>query len=60
MDNVNNLNGISNFGHGEVVEPKIEKKWEEEIIAKEETKEKKSHKSKIKSEAQKRFGGRFN
>lgn len=63
MDNVNNLNGVSNFGHGKeeviptVVEtPAIDDKAlpvETEVSAP------KLHKSKVKSAAQKTLGGKY-
>ena len=60
MSNVNNLNGIPNFGHGDLI-PK-----EGELLSIDEVKESsetevvvKPHKAKVKSAAQKAFGGKY-
>ena len=66
MDNVNNLNGVSNFGHGvpqEVAEALIPTENVvnaiDEADLSTETKVEKTHKSKVKSAAQKVLGGKY-
>lgn len=62
MSNVNNLNGIPNFGHGEEVIPKeSETPAIDDIVLPVETEESagKLHKSKVRSAAQKTFGGKY-
>lgn len=62
MSNVNNLNGIPNFGHGEDVVPTpIEEPSIDEVSSPDETKveEVKIHKSKVRSAANKALGGKY-
>ena len=69
MDNVNNLNGVPNFGHGVEVKKDViptdtsdsaidDSSIPVETEASKETK-KKVRKSKVRSAAQKTFGGRY-
>lgn len=58
MDNVNNLNGIANFGHGEPIVPTEE--VETSVDEVEETPETKvKHRAKVRSAAQKALGGKY-
>ena len=65
MSNVNNLNGIPNFGHGEpgeAVIPTVEETPAiDEInpVIETEVNVPKLHKSKVKSAAHKAFGGKY-
>lgn len=61
MSNVNNLNGIPNFGHGEVVPTTTETPAIDDSSIPVETEESspKIHKSKVRSAAQKAFGGKY-
>ena len=63
MDNVNNLNGVSNFGHGdeaviprEVETPAID---DTALSVDTEVSTKKPHKTKVRSAAQKALGGKY-
>lgn len=58
MDNVNNLNGVPNFGHG-VVPTSSEQASLDEVVVGTDTEEvkEKPHKAKIRSAAQKALGG---
>lgn len=61
MSNVNNLNGIPNFGHGEVVPTVVETPAIDDtnIPVETDTEATKVHKSKVRSAAQKAFGGKY-
>lgn len=61
MSNVNNLNGIPNFGHGDDLIPtEAETPTIDEVKEASETEAVvKPHKSKVRSAAQKAFGGKY-
>lgn len=65
MDNVNNLNGVPNFGHGEEAEhliPTVEEPSaidDTDMSPETETSEKKVHRAKARSAAVKALGGKY-
>lgn len=62
MSNVNNLNGVPNFGHGDDVVPITEEQPSIDEVSSSvdtEVSVKKPHKSKVKSAAKRAFGGKF-
>lgn len=61
MDNVNNLNGVTNFGHGDVIPTPAVVPSIDEVKVPVETEEvqEKPHKSKVRSAAQKALGGKY-
>lgn len=59
--NVNNLNGVPNFGHGEVIPTEPVEASIDEVKEDTDTEEviEKPHKAKVRSAAQKALGGKY-